>query len=144
MIRYILLSLVIITLAFTDRKIEEKPALIVHVSNIEKVTGNLMVAIFENEAKFPDADYALQQIVFPVNGTTTSFKIKDLVVGTSYAIAVYHDKNKNQKLDKNFLGIPTERYGFSNDARELFGPPSFKSASFVFNTSNIEHRIKIE
>jgi len=37
------------------------------------------------------------------------------------------------KLDTNFLGIPKEPYGFSNNPSTLFGPPSFKKASFVLH-----------
>ena len=47
-----------------------------------------------------------------------------------YAIGLYVDSNKNEKLDTNFLGIPTEQFGFSNNAKGRFGPPSFESASF--------------
>ena len=37
---------------------------------------------------------------------------------------------KNEKLDTNFFGIPKEQFGFSNNAKGRFGPPSFESASF--------------
>ena len=47
-----------------------------------------------------------------------------------YAIGLYIDANKNKKLDTNFLGIPKEQFGFSNDARGVLGPPDFESASF--------------
>jgi len=42
-----------------------------------------------------------------------------------YAVAVFHDANNNGVLDKNAFGIPTEAYGFSNNARGRFGPPDF-------------------
>ena len=44
----------------------------------------------------------------------------------SYSIKVFHDENGNSKLDKDILGVPTERYGFSNNARGRFGPPPFQ------------------
>ena len=47
----------------------------------------------------------------------------------TYAVAVFHDKNKNGVMDKNLVGVPTEKYGFSNNARETFSAPSFESAS---------------
>ena len=47
-----------------------------------------------------------------------------------YAIGVYIDENDNEKLDTNFLGIPKEQYGFSNNAK-AFGIPKFEAASFV-------------
>lgn len=50
-----------------------------------------------------------------------------------YAIGLYIDSNKNEKLDSNFFGVPNEQYGFSNNALGRFGPPSFESASFQLN-----------
>ena len=47
-----------------------------------------------------------------------------------YAIGLYVDSNKNEKLDTNFFGIPKEQFGFSNNAKGRFGPPLFESASF--------------
>lgn len=54
----------------------------------------------------------------------------------SYAVAFFHDRNMNNKMQKNFLGIPQEGYGFSNDAKPHgFGPPSFSEASFSHDGS---------
>ncbi len=67
--------------------------------------------------------------------------IPDLPNG-NYAIAVYHDANGNNKLDKNFLGIPTEKYGFSNDAMGSFGPPDYEDC-IVKVDGNKEISIKL-
>jgi uncharacterized protein (DUF2141 family) len=61
-----------------------------------------------------------------------------------YAIQYYHDENLNDKLDMNLFKIPTEGYGFSNDAYSMFGPKSFdqwlvnvvKDAAIVMKTKN--------
>lgn len=53
-------------------------------------------------------------------------------------MAVIHDENMNGELDANWLGVPTEGYGFSNDAKGLVGAPSFSSASFTYDGENIE------
>ena len=47
-----------------------------------------------------------------------------------YAIRYFHDENANKELDKNWLGMPTEGYGFSNDAYGFFGPKEFKEWLF--------------
>jgi uncharacterized protein (DUF2141 family) len=47
-----------------------------------------------------------------------------------YAAEAFHDENDNDVLDLNFLGMPMEGMGFSNDARMWFGPPRFDAASF--------------
>ena len=54
----------------------------------------------------------------------------EIPAGT-YAIGFYIDTNLNEKLDTNFLGIPKEEFGFSNNAMGAFAPPKFEAASFV-------------
>jgi len=56
----------------------------------------------------------------------------DIPPGT-YAVKLHIDENENGELDTNFLGIPKEQYGFSNNAR-AFGIPKFEAASFSLNT----------
>jgi len=59
-----------------------------------------------------------------------TYTLKNLKAG-KYTLAVYHDANSDEKLNKNMLGIPTELYGFSNNARGTFGPPSFADQTFT-------------
>ena len=58
----------------------------------------------------------------------------DLPPGT-YAVSVYEDLNGNHKLDHNFLGIPREPVGASNNPRSRLGPPRFKQCSFHVGTA---------
>ncbi len=48
---------------------------------------------------------------------------------STYAVAVHHDANANGTMDSNFLGMPKEGYGVSNDVRSRFRPPRFSEAS---------------
>lgn len=45
-----------------------------------------------------------------------------------YAVAVIHDENMNHKLDRNFLGIPKEGFGFANNPKVALSAPSFQAA----------------
>ena len=56
--------------------------------------------------------------------------INDLKPG-KYAFKYFHDKNVNNKLDLKWMGIPKEGFGFSNNAKGTFGPPSFEKMIFV-------------
>jgi uncharacterized protein (DUF2141 family) len=56
---------------------------------------------------------------------------EDLPPGT-YGISAFHDRNDNQKLDTNLIGVPVEDYGASNNARGVFGPPKFDDARFEY------------
>ena len=50
---------------------------------------------------------------------------------------VGHDENGDRQFNMNAFGMPTEGYGFSNDAAALFAPPDFKSAAFTYNGKNL-------
>ncbi len=47
-----------------------------------------------------------------------------------YAIRFFHDENNDEELDTNFIGIPKEGFGFSNDAMGKFGPKDFSEWLF--------------
>ena len=57
-----------------------------------------------------------------------SIVFSDLRPGV-YAVVVFHDENDDGKLDKNAIGLPTEAYAISNNARGLLGAPDFKDAA---------------
>jgi uncharacterized protein (DUF2141 family) len=60
---------------------------------------------------------------------TVELRIRNVKPGT-YAIAVFHDVNGNGKLDRSFIGLPNEPYGFSNDVGRR-GPPNFEAARIL-------------
>lgn len=49
----------------------------------------------------------------------------------NYTFKYFHDENNNQILDVNAIGIPKEGFGFSNNAKVTFGPPSLKKTIFA-------------
>jgi uncharacterized protein (DUF2141 family) len=103
--------------------------LTVHVNGLRNNQGQLAVALFASAAAFPRQERALRGQMVRIVGGRARVTFRDLRPGV-YAVAVLHDENTNQKMDFNFLGMPLEGYGFSNDAAALFGPPSFASAAF--------------
>ena len=56
-----------------------------------------------------------------------------------YAIALFVDANKNLKIDKNFLGIPKEQFGFSNNAMGKLSAPSFEQAKFKVEGNTLQN-----
>ncbi len=61
-----------------------------------------------------------------------------------YAIKLFHDEDGDDEIDTNFLGIPTESYGFSNNAKGLFGPPSFEKAKFIVSSDTVRVEINVD
>lgn len=60
-----------------------------------------------------------------------------------YAAVAFHDENGNGKLDQNFLGVPAEPYGFSNNVEGFFGPPSFDDAAMALGDGDSAIRIAL-
>jgi len=111
----------------------------VKVLNIKNSVGTIGCALFESADGFPIEylRYATNIIVIKIRDTQARCVFVDVPPG-SYALAVIHDENMNGRLDTNWLGMPTEGYGFSNDAKAMLGPPSFSDAGFLSDGGTLE------
>ncbi len=76
------------------------------------------------------------------DGTEARCDFEDFPPG-AYAITVIHDENMNGKLDTNWLGIPKEGYGFSNDVKPLRGATPFSVASFKYDGEPLDLTIRL-
>ena len=103
-------------------------ALTVTATGAANETGSMFLAIYADKASFNDPTKAISRSQQPiVKGMSTfTFRAKDLP--KKIAISVYHDENADASLNRNAIGIPLERYGFSNEARGTLGPPTFEEA----------------
>ena len=107
--------------------------LTVTILNFRNNQGQVSVALYNNEAAFPKSpDKAVKIIVAPIRDKKSAVVFESLPPG-EYAVSVFHDENKNGKMDTNFFGIPKEGVGASNGARGHMGPPHYKDAKFNFN-----------
>lgn len=119
---------------------ENSTQFVLIIQGIDKIEGEIRIAVFDSEKKYTKEP--IHAIVLPVDSTTMVWK-QDIPFG-EYAIAVYHDKNKNGKIDTNLLGIPKEDYGFSNNARGRFGPASWEDSKFKIEERIYSTEIKIK
>lgn len=114
----------------------------VTISGFQSNEGKAYVALFRKEDKFPKMSGQYLAEIVPIVNKKAIISFSNLPKN-EYAIAVFHDKNNNGILDKNMFGIPTEVYGFSNNARETFSAPSFESASVkLYKTTDISIYVK--
>ena len=112
--------------------------LIINLEN-QKKPGTLFLSLYDNVAAYQKAINGGGE-VFSKNDTfynqRTYLELKNIhelivdVPDGEYAIVFFVDANKNNKLDKNFIGIPKEQYGFSNNAMGSLSAPSFEQAKF--------------
>ncbi len=113
--------------------------LTVTIRGAETGEGLMRVAIFDDPDRFTDAPAASE--VLPADGASVTWQIE--VPPGRYAIAAIHDRDRNGELNRNFIGMPREPYGFSNDARGRTGPPSFEDASFQVGDTPLEIELTV-
>ncbi len=105
------------------------------IEGIKNAKGQIKVGIEKSAAEFDqgplhEARYRGETVLSKEGRIEVLFR--DLPLG-SYAVKSFHDEDGNGQLNTNFMGIPTEDYGFSNDARGTMGPAKFQDARFDFD-----------
>ncbi len=120
--------------------VQDSAALTVEVVNIEEVKGGILFAVYSSADDYMNPDRACLMARVEVDSTVTTWNCK-LPKG-DYAIAIFHDIDDNEELNTSRVGFPQEPYGFSNNARGMFGPPNFKDSSFDLQ-SDLSISIKI-
>ncbi|GAB1444915.1 MAG: DUF2141 domain-containing protein [Cyclobacteriaceae bacterium] len=104
--------------------------LIVNVRNIDESKGIVYVALYDSKENYLKRD-TFSQKTNAVKGNV-QLVFSGLPFG-EYAISAIHDANENKELDKNFLGIPSEGFGFCDGKMGTFGPPSFDKVKIIWN-----------
>ena len=106
------------------------PTVEVNVTGLRSAKGQILVCLTTNPKAFPDCSKDKGSVRMAVKAADAGdFAVHAPSTGT-YAIAVVHDENSNNKLDTAIF-LPKEGFGFSRNPTITVGPPSFKSASFA-------------
>ena len=138
LIKIICLSLLsVITLNAQESKQND---VTVVISNLNSNNGRVFVALYNSESTFLGKGIKSDIKKIANNSCTVTFK--DIPNGT-YAVSMFHDENNNNKMDTNFVGIPKEDYGCSNNAKGFMGPPKWVDAKFQIQNESITQRIKL-
>ena len=121
----------------------ELGSLTVKVTGFANDEGECWFALNNSEEIYESEDTVFIGKILPIKNGTVTISIDSLIYGI-YAIKVFHDENSNGELDSDILGIPSERYGFSNNASGWFGPPSWEKSRFIFNNKELTIEIEID
>lgn len=117
-------------------------AIDVRVNGVRSDRGNIMFVLYgDNPDDFLVKGKKIFKEHFAARRGTVAFCVIVPKAGT-YAASVYHDENGNKKLDRNWIGIPAEGAGFSNNPTLIVGPPSHAQAAF--QVSSGPKRIEIQ
>ena len=115
------------------------------IVGFENDEGQVLIALFLDSGGWPDeTDSAFASEVVDITGDEVSAVFTGVPAGP-FAVSVFHDADSDRELDSGPLGIPSEAYGFSADARSSFGPPKFEEARLELasgETKQITIRVK--
>nr|WP_258000120.1 DUF2141 domain-containing protein [Fischerella thermalis] len=145
---FLLPSLVSIGLSNT---VQAEPAttLTVVVNGIKHQQGQICLKVYASEKGFPlDETSGVQSGCTKITGSSVKKQFFGLKPG-NYAVAVVDDQNGDYKLNRDFLGIPQEGFGVSNNPTisVITGTPKFNKASFPLQkntTINIEMKYGLD
>ena len=115
----------------------------VEITGLRNEKGQVLCALFSSAEAFPTkADKAVVRLTVKIMERQATCDFTGVVPGT-YAVSVVHDENSNGKLDRNFIGMPREGVGASNDAKGHMGPPKFSAASFRYESGRLDLKIHV-
>ena len=117
--------------------------LIVDIQGFPDSEGYTMVAVYGSEQAYKEGTPMAARAKVKIADGKARAVFTDLKYGT-YAVAMFQDRNANEKLDKNAIGIPKEPYGHSNNARGIFGPPAFDKVKFELDSPETQIKIELE
>jgi uncharacterized protein (DUF2141 family) len=112
------------------------------VTGFENDDGEVLIAVSNSRENYESDDSAFVGVKVKIKNGKAEHIVEDLPFG-EYAIKLYHDENMDGELNSNFLGIPTEDYGFSNNARGTFGPADYDDAKFSFDCTKLTIEITV-
>jgi len=110
----------------------------VHITGMTNLTGMFGVSLYNSKKGFPGKhEQAYASVLKKVTSSADTVVFEHLPYG-SYAVSIMHDENNNGKLDTNFIGIPKEGVGVSNNPKIGFGGPKFQDSVFTLDKKELE------
>ena len=118
----------------------------VDFTNINNSKGQICLNLFDGQTGFPDGGKGSALKIAkctPIVKRTAKFTFNNLPYG-NYAISAIHDTNGDTRLNSNFLGVPNEGIGFSNNPVVVTAAPSFSAAQFFLSKTKTDISIKMQ
>lgn len=114
----------------------------IRMSGFRSADGQVLIAVYRGEDGFPsEPGKAWKSVVTRVSGDRASVDIA--APPGEYAFAIVHDENGNNQMDTNWIGMPKEGLGTSNNAKGRMGPPKYRDAKFTIPAEGVVQQIKI-
>lgn len=141
--------LMLLLAAFLPGLADDAPGgnIAVAIKGLKNSQGVVRVALFGSKETYNNDHNigmgAFRKMAVPIANNQATATFSAIPYG-DYAIKVFHDEDNSGKFVTNAFGIPKVEYAFSNNARALFGPPSYDKAKFKLDQANLLMEIKTQ
>lgn len=115
----------------------------IEVEGLKNSSGTVRIGVYNKNDKFLEDAGVIKAISAKISGGKCKLEAADLNYG-SYSFALLHDQNDNKKMDYNWMGIPQEGFGFSNNPKIGFGAPSFDETKIVVDSPSKSIKIVLK
>lgn len=114
----------------------------VKIEPIADRSGPIVVRVYDSKKTWLKKELLTKTVPLPdSDDIAVQFELQ--MAPGNYAIHVFQDIDNNGKMKTNFIGIPKEPTGVSNDAKGRFGPPKFKDAAVEVGDSPTSLAIRL-
>lgn len=114
------------------------------VTDLRNAKGVVRACLTDDAGNFPKCagEKHVHRVVAAAAASEITLRFENVSPGR-YAIALIHDENDNDRMDRAMLMMPKEGYGFSRDAKVVLGPPKFSAAAFDVGSGPIHQTIRM-
>ncbi|MBD2326488.1 DUF2141 domain-containing protein [Alkalinema sp. FACHB-956] len=124
--------------------VQAKSDLVVEIDGLKNQKGQVCLSLFSSSKGFPsNGTQAVRSQCVKITSDAPQITFSNLRAG-SYAVAVLHDANSDNQLNRNALGIPTEGFGFSRNPAIRAGAPKFSEAAVVVAGPNTSLQVQMK
>ncbi len=140
------ISPILLFLALTDAPTPSAPpstTVALRLDGFRSGEGQVLIAVYRGGEGFPgEPTRAWRRIVTTISAGQARVDLRDVPPG-DYAVAVVHDEDSDNALDTNWLGMPREGIGTSNNAKGRMGPPKYRDARFEVTAAGAVQNIRM-
>lgn len=136
-----LIAIAITLLSLNQVQAQDGSTIKVTVKKFDIASGRVKIGLYNSKESYMKSSFMFEDAL--VDNTEAIELVFENVPKGSYTFSIYHDENGNDQLDKNFVGIPTEDYAFSNNAPGTFGPPDYEACVFEVNEKLVTQTINL-
>jgi len=124
----------------------EKGTIIVEIEGFGNEKGIVFSHLYSEQLAefFPTkSSKSYQKRIGRVDKRSATIVYEEIPYGT-YALTVHHDEDENKRMNRNFIGYPTEGFGLSNNPTIFLSIPDFDECKFELSKDTVVVKIKLK